>query len=130
MCRRGRPDRGGDDGAEDLPRSWFRDAGNVRARQPQRRARCRGRRRARPLLAPVPGLFLPGERRDRGPHPPPPEPTRQPAADIISGAEPRLGAAWHGITLRLTGLAVTGWRGLGYGRPEQNITTGCDRCPL
>jgi hypothetical protein len=77
-------------GAEDLPRSWFRDAGDVRARQPQRRARRRRRRRAGLFPAPVPGLFLPGERRDRGPHPPPPEPARQPAADTISGAEPRL----------------------------------------
>ena len=31
----------GNDGAQDLPRSWLRDAVNVRARQPQRRATAR-----------------------------------------------------------------------------------------
>src|SRR6478735_1927050 len=105
--RRGRPDRGGDDGAEDLPRSWFRDAGNVRARQPQRRARRWRRRYAGPFPAPVPGLLLPGERRARGPHPPPPTPARQPADDLVFGAEPPLVT---GLPVKVIAVGWGRWR--------------------
>ena len=70
-----------------------------------------------PLPAPVPGLLLPGERRDRGPHPPPPEPARQPAADLISGAQPPLGAAGRGRPYAVPG----------HGLPGRGRSTRCGR---